>query len=113
MGSILERFRSWRRRARGRRSAGALLEGLFRDPALLAGTSLRRDHAGRWVYLGHEEVDGRVVRVRFGILRHPRPYAFSRQSHKVIERYVFDVAARRVSQEGGVNLTRGEGRDAD
>ena len=63
--------------------------------------------------IGQDVADGSVVRVRFGILRHPRPYAFSGQSHKVIEFYTYDVKARRVLRERGRNITRERGKDAD
>lgn len=56
---------------------------------------------------------GEVSSVRFGILRHPRPYAFSRQSHKVIEEYLWEVGPRRLSRVRGHNVTRAAGRDAD
>jgi len=53
-----------------------------------------------------------VARIWFGILRHPRPYAFSRQSHEVIERYVYRVGARRMERLEGRNITRERGKDA-
>ena len=53
------------------------------------------------------------MRLRFGIVRHPRPYGFSRQSHKVAEYYEYDVRARVLTREKGVNITRQQGKDAD
>jgi len=53
------------------------------------------------------------VRIRFGILRHPRPYPFSPQSHKVVEVYVYDLLAGRIEVERGSNVTRRRGEDAD
>ena len=50
--------------------------------------------------------------IRFGILRHPRPYAFSRQSHEVIEYYTWDLSIPLVKVEEGLNLTRLQGQDA-
>lgn len=113
MPRFLETWRESRRRARERREARALLRELFRDPEALAGTSLNARHRSRWVYLEHEIEDGEIARVIFGILRHPRPYAFSSQSHKVIEYYVLDARERKVIRQRGHNVTREEGRDAD
>ena len=48
----------------------------------------------------------------FGIVRHPRPYAFSRQSHAVIEYWIWDRAAGTLEVEKGLNLTRRRGEDA-
>jgi hypothetical protein len=50
--------------------------------------------------------------VRFGIVRHPRPYAFSRQSHKVIEYYVYDVKTQTLGVVKGHNVTREGGEDS-
>ena len=50
--------------------------------------------------------------IRFGILRHPRPYAFSRQAHEVIEYYSYDLSGPRIKVDEGVNLTRLRGQDA-
>jgi hypothetical protein len=94
------------------REARKLLGEAFRSPDLLEGTSLAPRHAARWVLLRHEEEDGHVARVWFGILRHPRPYAFSRQSHEVIERYLYHVGARRMERLEGRNITRERGKDA-
>ncbi len=105
-------FREWIKREHSQREARRLVAEVFRDPALLAGTSLKPRHAARWVLVNHE-VDGcRVVRVRFGIVRHPRPYAFSRQSHKVVEYYLYDVAARKLTRLEGRNITKERGEDA-
>jgi len=95
------------------RAARKLVAGAFRSPDLLRGTSLQSRHASRWVLVDYEVRGETVSRIRFGILRHPRPYAFSRQSHKVIEYYLYDVDARRISRIEGRNITREAGRDAD
>lgn len=107
---ILRRFLEQRRRAREARS---LLAEALRTPELLRGTSLKPRHASRSVIIHHDEEEGHVVRVHFGIVRHPRPYAFSRQSHKVLEYYIYDVKAGTITVQKGHNLTRAEGRDAD
>jgi hypothetical protein len=108
------RLHSWLDARRQRREAQGLLTELFRSPELLHGTSLKAHHASRWVYISHALNDNaQVTRVRFGILRHPRPYAFSGQSHKVIEYYVYHVLEARLEREKGVNITRQAGKDAD
>ena|SRR2546426_2311871 len=106
-------LRNWLRRRRRAREARALLAAAFRSLELLRGTSLEPRHAGRWVILDHELSGERVDRIRFGILRHPRPYPFSRQSHQVLEVYLYEVKAGRISIVRGQNLTRERGRDAD
>jgi hypothetical protein len=107
------RLDGWLRRLRQGRAARRLLEDAFRSPERLRGTSLEPRHAGRWVLLDYELEGSEVAAVRFGILRHPRPYPFSRQSHKVIEVYRYDVRAGRMERLEGRNLTRGRGEDAD
>ena len=113
------RLKSWwngrRRRQEHRREGQRLVTELFQSPDLLAGTSLKTRHASRWVYVSHalEENGDRLARIRFGILRHPRPYAFSQQSHKVIEYYVYHVLEERLEREKGLNITRQAGKDAD
>lgn len=110
---MFDGFRRWRRQRRLRREARRLLDEAFSARELLRGTSLRPQHHVRSQLVDFEEDGGRIVKIHFGILRHPRPYAFSRQSHHVIEYYVYDVAARRIEVVRGVNITRREGRDAD
>ena len=110
---MLERIREWRRRRRLRREARRLLDEAFAVEDLLRGTSLRRDHRVRSQLVDVDEEAGRIKAIRFGILRHPRPYAFSRQSHQVIEYYVYDLVARKIEVVRGINVTRREGRDAD
>jgi hypothetical protein len=105
-------LRFWKR-MKEERAARRLVEALFQSPELLRGTSLEPRHGGRWILLRHESEHGQVVRVWFGILRHPRPYPFSRQSHKVIEDYLYEVRAAKVQRLSGLNLTREKGRDAD
>ena len=53
-----------------------------------------------------------MARIWFGILRHPRPYRFSGQSHKVIEYYRYDLEKGRISVVEGHNVTRARGEDA-
>ncbi len=106
-------FQEWRRKRRQEKEARRLVRDIFANPSLLKGTSLSRRHAARTVVLSHDVEGGAVVRVEFGIVRHPRPYAFSRQSHKVLEIYCYDIVKKKVVVQKGVNLTRAEGLDAD
>ena len=111
--AVIMRFLEWLKRRHYEREARRRVARAFGDPEILRGTSLGPRHAARWVLLDHEVEDGRVVRAWFGILRHPRPYAFSGQSHKVIEYYRYDIDARRIERVEGRNVTRERGRDAD
>ncbi len=85
---------------------------MFESPDILDGTSLKPRHAARVVVVDHEQTDGEILWVRFGILRHPRPYAFSRQSHNVLEYWLYDVREGCLRVEKGVNLTRLDDEDA-
>ena len=106
-------LREWFRRRRLRREAMRLVDDAFASPDVLRGTSLRGRHGARWVLLGWEEEAGRVARVDLGIVRHPRPYPFSPQSHKVLETWTYHVAERMFDRKAGRNITRETGKDAD
>jgi len=106
-------IRSWIHRRRKAAEARRLVAQAFRCPELLQGTSLKPQHAARWVLVDYELEGESVARIWFGILRHPRPYQFSRQSHKVVEYYFYDVESRCLSVVAGHNVTRGKGRDSD
>lgn len=106
-------LRDWLERMRTERRARKLLAAALADPRMLDGTSLRRRHANRCVVQSFDEEGGEIVRIYFGIVRHPRPYAFSHQSHKVLESYVLDVVDRKIRRMAGKNLTRASGRDDD
>lgn len=101
------------RETRLRRRALACVRTIFDDRQLLQGTSLRREHRSRAVYVRHQSEDDTIVVVRFGIVRHPRPYAFSRQVHQVAEFWDYWPAERRLERVGGVNLSRLRGQDGD
>ena len=105
-------LRTWLKRRRLEKKARRMLQDLFRDGSLLRGTSLRPRHSSRSVFLGFEACEGELAVIRFGILRHPRPYAFSRQSHEVIEYYRYDLKEPRIKVMKGLNLTRLHGQDA-
>lgn len=108
---------------RAGRDARRLLQSAFADPVRLAGTSLRPEHRNRVMVVRHEsaplaEGDGkkkgsRVVRVWFTILRHPRPYAFSRQHHEVLELWLLDADSMRFERLQGANLSRLKGGDGE
>jgi hypothetical protein len=95
---------------RKRREADRALDALFRRPDLLAGTSLRPDHRGRVQLL---DLSKAPARIGFGIVRHPRPYAFSRQFHEVVELWVWHADEQRLERAKGINLTRARGSDGD
>ena len=105
-------FRNWLNRRRRAREIRRVLDDAFHTPELLRSTSLRPGHRNRYVILDHDEEEGELRRIHFGIVRHPRPYAFSRQHHEVLEFYVYDVSAGRIQVVKGINLTREEGLDA-
>jgi len=113
MRRLLEKLRVLRESRRIEREARRLLASAFDDPALLRGTSLRPEHRNRVMVVRHACEGGRVKKVWFTILRHPRPYAFSRQHHEVLELWSFDAAARRLERLEGSNLTRARGSDGD
>lgn len=97
-----------------RRRAQKLVRSVFDQPDLLNGTSLRREHRGRAIYLRHETDElGTITRVTFGILRHPRPYPFSRQFHEVLEFWTLHVSKRSVTRDRAVNLSRSKGTDGE
>jgi len=106
-------MKAWWRRWRAGRLANRRLREIFVTPALLESTSLRREHAGRCLILEHEVVDGVVKRLRFSILRHPRPYAYSKQFHEVIEYYRYESDPPRLTREGSVNVSRMKGGDGE
>jgi hypothetical protein len=110
----------WLARRRERRVARALerearrrLAAIFDEPARLRGTSLRPEHRGRVMLVNHDVQDGRVVRVDFTIIRHPRPYAFSKQVHEVLELWRLDVDRGSLERVEGANLSRLRGSDGE
>ncbi len=61
----------------------------------------------------HDVEQDRVARVFFTILRHQRPYAFSRQVHEVLELWRLDVDTMRAERIEGSNLSRARGTDGE
>lgn len=107
-------LRAWWRERRLARRARRLLDSLFDRGDLIGATSLRPRHRARAVVVGFDtDPEGGVRVIRFGILRHPRPYAFSPQAHRVVEYWRWTVPDGIPERLRGVNLTRREGRDAD
>lgn len=108
-------FREWRRRRELAKRARRLVTEALRDAEKLSGTSLHPRHASRFMVTDYQtkEETGELSWIEFSILRHPRPYAFSRQAHQVIELYRFDLLSGKIKVLKGFNVTRAEGRDAD
>lgn len=109
---IFARLRRWWNapQRRLRREADATLDAIFASPDLLKGTSLRPDHRGRVQIL---DLTHAPERIGFGIVRHPRPYAFSKQFHEVVELWIWHATERRLERAKGINLTRQRGSDGD
>lgn len=105
-------LRSWLNARKLQRQAWRILREAFADGGALVGTALKPYHAGRCVIQKFDVVENRIERIDFGIVRHPRPYAFSQQSHKVLEFYTYDVACAVMIRHRGENLTRSAGEDA-
>lgn len=112
-GALPPGLRGWWRRRQLIRQARSLLRALFADPANLAGTSLRRNHRGRCDLSGLEIEGGELTAFTFRILRHPRPYAFSRQFHEVVESYRYPLPAGPLERGKSINLTRLRGGDGE
>ena len=102
-----------RNRRRLARQAHLRMLSLFDDPASLRGTSLRPAHRRRVDLVDFEEESGELKTISFTILRHPRPYPFSRQFHEVMQLYVYDVERGNLRHEKSLNLTRLRGRDGE
>ena len=77
---------------------------------MLVGTSLRPEHRGRVQVV---DVVDDPVEILFAIIRHPRPYPFSRQVHEVMEVWNYRVTAGQVERVRGHNLSRKHGGDGD
>lgn len=109
------RLRARREEKRRGREARRLLRSVLENPARLAGTSLRPEHANRVMVVRHEHAagDGRLLAVWFTILRHPRPYAFSRQHHEVLELWRLDAPSLALERVEGANLSRLRGGDGE
>ncbi len=98
---------------RQEREALRLLRDLFARPELLQGTSLKPKHRSRAVYVRHEVRADHIATIRFGIIRHPRPYAFSKQVHEVAEFWDYLVEEDKLVRAGGLNLSRRSGGDGE
>jgi hypothetical protein len=109
----LAHLKTRRRAARRHRAARRALDLAFANPALLGPTSLRPDHKNRTVILSHDFDGDQLLRVHFRILRHPRPYAFSKQFHEVLETWTYDLPSHRLLRTASANLTRARGGDGE
>ncbi len=109
-------FSAWKRwwndpERRLRKRARRTLDELFtKHPEQLQGTSLRPKHRGRTQVLDVADDPNRVF---FGILRHPRPHAFSKQYHEVVEIWCYWVEEGRVERMKGDNLSVKKGGDGE
>lgn len=99
-------WRQFRAKRRRRREARRLLAALFDRPDIRVVSSLRPDHRSRAVLLGYEGEGGDVTRLRFGIVRHPRPMPLRGVHHEVIEVYRYDVRTGKVEVVSSHNVTR-------
>lgn len=89
------------------------MHSLFERSDVLKRSSLRPDHRTRADLRDYELRDGEVEVVYFTVVRHPRPYPFSKQFHEVVELYRYDVTAGEVVVHDSINLTRLRGRDGE
>ncbi len=104
-------LRAWwgRRRAARRRDRAARVEldRLFADPRRLAAARLAPRHRHRVSLLEVDAAeDGTLVRILFGIVRHPKPHPLAPRGDEVLELIEFvppDGVPRNV---GGRNITR-------
>ena len=111
--TLRERLGRWWKDPRRRllRQARHELDALFTARReLLRRTSLRPEHRSRVQLL---DVAEDPLRIRFTLLRHPRPYPFSRQSHEVVELWEYGVEAGTLERVAGHNLSRARGEDGD
>ena len=100
----------WRRR-RLRRMAWQALRELFDHPDRFASTSLRPSHRGRVDLRDFETAGEEIISIDFTILRHPRPYPFSRQHHEVVQFYRYELREEAVRHMKSLNLSRLKGED--
>lgn len=102
---LLARIRTFLRARRELREAERLLAELFARPDLEAICSLRPAHRARAVFLSYAADAGRIARIRFGLVRHPKPLKLPGVCHEVVEVYLYDVVAQSVTVERSRNLT--------
>jgi len=104
----VERWRSWRRRRALRRRAARELDALFRERIeLLRAGRLRPHHRSRVHLLEVDPApDGTPARIRFGIIRHPRPHPLAQRGEEVLEILEYRPAADTLRLLASRNLTR-------
>ena len=88
------------------REARRLMAALFSRPDLKDISSLRPAHRPRAQLLGYDTKDGKVVRIRFGFIRHPQAMRVRGVFHEVIEIYRYDIEKGTVEVESSHNLTK-------
>ncbi len=85
----------------------ACLDALFARPELLRQARLRPDHRHRVVVLEDElDEELRVLRLRLGIVRHPKSHPMQPRGEEVLEILDYDVPAGTIEVAGSRNLTR-------
>jgi hypothetical protein len=105
----------WNARRRALSAARAALDELFAlRPELLAEGRLKPHHRGRATILEHKlDADGRVRRVLFGIVRHPKSHPLAPRGDEVLELLEYRPLDGTLAVVGSRNLTRprdGRGR---
>ena len=85
----------------------ACLDDLFLRQDLLRQGRLRPDHRRRVVVL-EQELDAAltVLRLRLGIIRHPKAHPMQPRGEEVLEILDYDVASGTIEVAGSRNLTR-------
>jgi hypothetical protein len=98
---------SRREEARRRERASRELDRLFDErPDVLREGRLRARHRRRLVILEIEEDEGRISRLRVGIVRHPKAHPMQPRGEEVLEILDYHVEPPRIEVVGSRNLTR-------
>ena len=100
-------FQRWRARRERRRLIEACLDELFSRPEVFRQARLRPDHRRRVVVLEDEiSMEGVVLRLRLGIVRHPKAHPMQARGEEVLEILDYEPAAATLEVSGSRNLTR-------
>ena len=99
-------WRQFQHKRAAKKKALRLLGELFSRPDLSSFSSLGPDQRHRAVLLDYETELSEVRRIRFGLVRHPKPVRLPVVFHAVIEIYTYDVEAGTVTVTASHNVTR-------